>query len=145
MVWVNRRIISLTIIRDWVCDETFSAGAKDNNQPKKKKKNQEKNYVEQLLDRRRRRCRRPSDSPPSLERRGQWLDPGRKEWCRRHKMLRRTRLFSSFPYAKKYESQRQKIIAFSCQKIMFSFDFYFTLSERLLYDQFPLVSLIVES
>lgn len=50
------------------------------------------NYVGQLLDRRRRRCRRPSDSPPSRERRGQWLDPGRTEWCRRRRMLRRTRL-----------------------------------------------------
>ena len=51
-----------------------------------------RNYVEQLPDRQRRRCRRPSGSPPSRARRGQWLDPGRTESRRRHRMLRRTRL-----------------------------------------------------
>lgn len=53
---------------------------------------EKRNYVEQLPDRQRRRCRRPSGSPPSRARRGQWLDPGRTESRRRHRMLRRTRL-----------------------------------------------------
>lgn len=64
---------------------------------KKRKENEDdENYVGQLPDRRRRHCRRPSDSPPSRVHRGQWLDPGRKEWCRRHRMLRRTRLPTEF-------------------------------------------------
>ena len=65
------------------------------NEEKKKKRIRNEDYVEQLPDRRRRRCRRPSGSPPSRARRGQWLDPGRRESRRRRRTPRRTRLLCS--------------------------------------------------